>query len=448
MRKDAWTRQKFYNRFNELSDKDLYTVVELPEKLSSKTKVTFSCIKGHIFKSALNNFFHGGTRCSICNKNIWSYEKFWDQFNNLPDKDLYTINELPKVLSATSKISVTCKENHTFLIGLDSFFNRNNRCYICKKNIWTHARFWNKYNLLTNKELYSEIKLPDKLTAKSKVSFTCIHNHKCQLRLDHFFSEGEKCQACNGQERWTHDKFWRYYNTVPDKDLFTVKILPDNLYAKTKVTFVCKQGHMFKMTPDKFFTRGQRCRICAGQEPWDRMRFLREMQALPDENKYIFSDYNNVNSSNSKFSVFCKKCKNKWRPSVHHFFSSKSRCPTCNESKSEEKIAALLMQMKVTFERQKVFDNCRNILPLRFDFCISEYKLIIEYNGKQHYFPICFGNDKTIERANDNLKGIQHRDAIKKQWAISNGFTFVEIRYDEMDQIESKLIDLLNVYYI
>ncbi len=36
-------------------------------------------------------------------------------------------------------------------------------------------------------------------------------------------------------------------------------------------------------------------------------------------------------------------------------------------------------------------------------------------------------------------------DSIKKQWAIANGYTFLEIRYDQINQIEEILTKELNL---
>jgi hypothetical protein len=61
----------------------------------------------------------------------------------------------------------------------------------------------------------------------------------------------------------------------------------------------------------------------------------------------------------------------------------------------------------------------------RIDIFVVEINLAIEYNGKQHYYPIdFFGGEK-------GLKEIQLRDNVKKEKCLKNGVDLIEVRYDE-----------------
>lgn len=50
-------------------------------------------------------------------------------------------------------------------------------------------------------------------------------------------------------------------------------------------------------------------------------------------------------------------------------------------SKGENKIEQILQDNNIKFERQKTFNDCRNINLLRFDFYLPEFDLLIEYDG-------------------------------------------------------------------
>ena len=55
-------------------------------------------------------------------------------------------------------------------------------------------------------------------------------------------------------------------------------------------------------------------------------------------------------------------------------------CSLCNKkSKGEIKITRFLTNNNIKFEREKRFSDCKNILPLPFDFYIP--KIIIIYTG-------------------------------------------------------------------
>ena len=56
-----------------------------------------------------------------------------------------------------------------------------------------------------------------------------------------------------------------------------------------------------------------------------------------------------------------------------------------NISLGENFIKELLINNNIKFEMQKVFDDLRVILPLRYDFYLPEYNLIIEHHGEGHF---------------------------------------------------------------
>ena len=70
-----------------------------------------------------------------------------------------------------------------------------------------------------------------------------------------------------------------------------------------------------------------------------------------------------------------------------------------------------------------------NTLP--FDCYLPDYSCLIEFQGEQHYKPSF--------RGKNNLELIQKHDKIKKDFAISNGFNFLEIPYWKFDDIEGIL---------
>lgn len=68
-------------------------------------------------------------------------------------------------------------------------------------------------------------------------------------------------------------------------------------------------------------------------------------------------------------------------------------CGCRKKSAGAVKIETLLRNKNIDFEREKKFDNCRDILPLPFDFYLYNKNTLIEFDGQQHYHPIsCFGD--------------------------------------------------------
>lgn len=103
----------------------------------------------------------------------------------------------------------------------------------------------------------------------------------------------------------------------------------------------------------------------------------------------------------------------------------------CIKSKNERRIALWLDDHHIGYERQRTFDDCKNINPLRFDFYISTKKTVIEYDGEFHYMKI--GN------LNNDLEYQQNNDHIKDQYCAENNIRILRIPYWEKDNIESIL---------
>lgn len=97
----------------------------------------------------------------------------------------------------------------------------------------------------------------------------------------------------------------------------------------------------------------------------------------------------------------------------------------CIKSQGELKIIKLLNELKINYETQKCFENCKNILPLKFDFYLPDFNILIEYNGIQHYQPIEYMGGKV--RFEQQLK----TDQIKKEWAQANNIKLIIISYLE-----------------
>lgn len=109
----------------------------------------------------------------------------------------------------------------------------------------------------------------------------------------------------------------------------------------------------------------------------------------------------------------------------------------CLRSYGEEKIANILTNNSIDFIREANFSTLVNQETgqrLRFDFLLPQYDIIIECNGLQHYRPInFFGGEEGYNKRH-------YLDDIKRQWAISNNYKVLEIKYKEDNDISETLI--------
>lgn len=116
-------------------------------------------------------------------------------------------------------------------------------------------------------------------------------------------------------------------------------------------------------------------------------------------------------------------------------FTAGRRCPHCKQSQGEYRIYTWLKNNNINFIREYTFDdlvglgNCK----LRFDFCIidnNKIKLLIEYDGKQHYEETPFMTDN--ER-------IRYHDKLKDMYCKNHNYELLRIDYKQFTHIEEIL---------
>jgi uncharacterized Zn-finger protein len=84
---------------------------------------------------------------------------------------------------------------------------------------------------------------------------------------------------------------------------------------------------------------------------------------------------------------------------------------------------------------------------LRFDFMFINHKKVFEFDGRQHFMPVRFGN-MTQEEAEENFRKQQEYDKIKDDFCKNKGFKMVRISYTDYPNILSilhcELMDIMD----
>ena len=102
-------------------------------------------------------------------------------------------------------------------------------------------------------------------------------------------------------------------------------------------------------------------------------------------------------------------------------------------SKGEDKIQRYLKANKIQFKEQKTFAACKHQRVLPFDFYLPSHKILIEYQGQQHYKAIDFfgGKEALIQQ--------KKRDRIKKRYARKRNIKLIIISYKKFSHIDNIL---------
>lgn len=149
-----------------------------------------------------------------------------------------------------------------------------------------------------------------------------------------------------------------------------------------------------------------------------------------------FNDYTNIK-------VKCKKCNYEWKTKGVYITQGHS-CPKCNMSNYEKRIESLLCNLGIKYFPQYKIDDCRDKLPLPFDFYLPKYNTLIEVDGQGHYMPIRF-NGTSEKEALISYNIIKQHDKLKTQYCHDNRINLIRIPYyildDKKIDIEQYLID-------
>jgi hypothetical protein len=162
-------------------------------------------------------------------------------------------------------------------------------------------------------------------------------------------------------------------------------------------------------------------------------------------------DYSKVEYVNQKINVIitCKK-HGDFKQSPSYFLHNKGGCPDCKienrvVSKGEAEIKRWLLDNNIRFKRQKKFLGLLNRKtkykqrsPLRIDFFLPDYKLLIEYDGEQHFKCTNFKwNTKK------KYQTICQNDRLKNNYCRRNNIRLYRIHYEDFKNIDWILYDLL-----
>lgn len=115
----------------------------------------------------------------------------------------------------------------------------------------------------------------------------------------------------------------------------------------------------------------------------------------------------------------------------------------CSKSKGEDKIANILDSIPIKYIRQYSFSDCQNkehTRRLYFDFYLSDLKILIEYDGEQHFFVTGrHWNNK------ENTYKTQERDKIKDNYCLEHNIVLVRIKYTSFYKLDKEfLLDLFS----
>lgn len=291
---------------------------------------------------------------------------------------------------------------------------------------------------------------------KTKINFRCrVHNNLFKTTINNFLTRHSGCCECSKNKRWSwQERTQQCEKRINEENLPYVFTIDQSQYKNqsSKITIHCNSCNKdWTTTIAQFLHKRCKCPSCT---PYHRRYSVEErasqiLQIIDLENLdycliKIDDDYNEKYAF-TNLHLYCKKCKCEWITKINDFVNSGHRCPHCNKSSGETKIANFLIEHNISFEREYRFDECKYKYRLPFDFYLKEYNLCIEYDGIQHFMPVTFAgkNDSNcIEQFNQTVE----KDKIKNQYCLNKGIALLRFNYlDSDDYIQNTLLNELKL---
>ena len=208
------------------------------------------------------------------------------------------------------------------------------------------------------------------------------------------------------------------------------------------IKFICQKHGLQKMMLDNF-THGHKCYFCSYEERADNLRhsieYVQSVIESCNNNKWLNPECY-VNALEKNLQILCGSCGGTYITSFDAYTAKdkqKIKCFSCSckESKGESRIREFLEQNHIMFEQEKIFDDCKDVRSLPFDFYLPKYNLIIEFDGQHHFYEVGFGN----------FESTQKHDKIKNQYCKNNNIGLLRISYLDGNDIEKIIAKQLNL---
>ena len=224
---------------------------------------------------------------------------------------------------------------------------------------------------------------------EKQIKAVTIKNSWCPYCVNQKLCDNDECKDCFNKSFASHEKaiLWSSKNDISPRQIFKG--------SGEKYWFNCDNcEHDFYMSLTHISGRNSWCPYCVNKKMCDNdecKECFNKSFASHEKVKY-WSLKNTKNprhlfqGDSDSYWFNCDKCSHDFETRLYNVKSG-YWCPYC-VNKTETKIYKILKEKYPTIESQFKVEWCKNITYLPFDFCIPEYKIIIELDGPQHFIQI------------------------------------------------------------
>jgi hypothetical protein len=455
-----WYESKGY-KFTKNGDSFLVNADELV--LSSKQKVFVVCdICGKEtnmnYSSYINSIKNNGEyHCRECSKEIGAQKlidknkkKYFNLFLNWCKKNNYTpISTIDDYINSLSDLYFMCNIHGKGKISCSRIQGGQKSGGCCKGHTLSNVKREDigfvkdtveskNNNILLNANEYINAR-------KKNLRIICGScNKEFVASFASIISGNGMCFDCGRDiHNWSSydsiidNRYKKYYDRCNELGYYPLMTKDDfgSMNAKGYIQFLCPNHGEVSQLYNNFVNGGSMCKHCSDDFRASKLKYDSEsiLSIIESKNKNKLVDINEYKNSITPISIQCGSCGKIFKQSLSNYQRANvtGKCQDCNEiSISEYIISTILDKYNISYIRQYKFDDCRDKLPLPFDFYLHEYNLCIEFDGLQHYKPIWGENQFLTTKLHD---------AMKDNYCRWNNINMLRIPYWEDKNLETIL---------
>lgn len=438
------TTEEFIERAKEVhGDKYDYSKVNY---VNSSTKVCIICpIHGEFWQIPSDHL--SGKGCKKCSyiKTSNRLLKSTDSFISAARKthgDKYDYGNVV-YKGVKEKVEIICKEHGSFWQEADAHI-RGQGCPICGGRFkYTNELFIAKAKEKHgNKYDYSKVNY---INAHTKVCIICPEHGEFYQSPDAHL-RGQGCPICGAITRSLKNKKSFEYFLSKSKEVHGNKYLYDEssfVGMCSKVRIICPEHGEFWQLPSNHM-KGCGCPLCGQKSSADTKRSSKEEFVFKSNiihyHKYDYSNVEYINNV-TKVEIICPNHGSFWIKPIKHLIGH--GCPMCRASHGEMAVKNWLDNNNIEYKRQfrlNIDERLFSRNKIRVDFYLPQFNTVIEFHGIQHYEYQSF-----FHRDEDAFGRQVDRDKRLRQYCKQHKINLIEIKYDQIDNIDKILNKKLKI---
>ena len=388
--------------------------------VNNRTKVCIICPEHGEFWQTPNAHTQGQgcPKCKGCKnrERLTSTKEEFIEKSRKKHGDKYDYSKVEYV-NAITKVCIICHEHGEFW-QTPHMHTKGQGCPKCSGKYIPTTEEWAELARKVHCDKYDYNKV-EYNGAFTKVCIICSkHGEFWQTPNAHL--NGAGCQKCGVEKireslSSSKEEFIKKANEVHEGKYDYSKV--EYKGTHTKVCIICKEHGEFWQSPASHI-RGCSCPKCCNEDLAELYRLSKEEfikkanEAHDSKYKYTKVKYEN---NRTKVCIICPEHGEFWQRQHNHLIGN--GCPKCNLSHLERSVMNYLDENGITYDYQKRFDWLGR---QSLDFYIPDYKVGIECQGGQHFFPVDFSG-KGVEWACKEFNKLVYRDKKKKKLCEEKG---------------------------